>query len=335
MKLMGVEFGPVLDASGVQGRFGEGPPLYQYAKHIGLDFTGSTFIARSTALFERRDDDSSATAASRWVKPLRKYINLRTWMRGIDLRSDDLAGPGAHALLNAFQWQAIAKPFILSFASPAAGAQQRSHELRLFCELLRHYQPGFISRFGLQIEFPSNIGNCTALIGEVGASLKIVREILPAVPLMPKFNVLVSPTTVREMQGYCDAVFISGAVPWGEMPDEINWRAIFGERRGALVTSPLDKFGGGGLSGAPVMPILANWVRSAKRIGLRIPISVGGGILACGNIDTLVAAGLDLTVDAVFICPATVLRPWRVRKIICRAHQLYRCAIHPDDSFDN
>src|SRR3989338_1556485 len=53
MELRGVHFGPVLDASGVRGFFGEGYWHHRYCKPFGLRFDGATFVAKTTTLLPR------------------------------------------------------------------------------------------------------------------------------------------------------------------------------------------------------------------------------------------------------------------------------------------
>ena len=50
MKLRSIDFGHVMDASGVRGWFGDGYPFHRLVVPFGLKFTGSTFVAKTTTL---------------------------------------------------------------------------------------------------------------------------------------------------------------------------------------------------------------------------------------------------------------------------------------------
>ena len=115
-----------------------------------------------------------------------------------------------------------------------------------------------------------------------------------------------------------DLLCISNTIPWGTMPDRINWKKLFGS-----ATSPLEKFGGGGLSGAPLLPLVFEWVTNARAAGLTCPLNAGGGILAPNDAEALFDAGAD----SVFIGSMAILRPWRVRATIRHASVVgERCA---------
>jgi len=51
--MRGIDFGPVWGASGVLGFFGEGYWYHRYWKPFGLNFSGVTFVAKTTTLKER------------------------------------------------------------------------------------------------------------------------------------------------------------------------------------------------------------------------------------------------------------------------------------------
>ena len=77
MKLRGIDFGHVLDASGARGWFGEGHLFHPFIP--GLNFEGSTFVAKTTTLNPnrgnanmRRDGLTARVFPQRAVK-----VNLR------------------------------------------------------------------------------------------------------------------------------------------------------------------------------------------------------------------------------------------------------------------
>jgi dihydroorotate dehydrogenase (NAD+) catalytic subunit len=76
--------------------------------------------------------------------------------------------------------------------------------------------------------------------------------------------------------------------------------------------SPLARFGGGGLSGAPIFPLVRDWVEAAARRQFPVPIVAGGGIMAADDAVALLRAGAA----AVELGSVAIVRPWRVAGII-------------------
>ncbi|QQR79249.1 MAG: hypothetical protein IPJ68_03380 [Candidatus Moraniibacteriota bacterium] len=75
----------------------------------------------------------------------------------------------------------------------------------------------------------------------------------------------------------------------------------------------------GGLSGRPLLPLVEDWVRRARRAGFEDHINAGGGILHPKDVNRLRKAGAD----SVSIGSVATLRPWRLRAIIDRAYDLF------------
>ena len=326
MFLRGIEFGNVFNASGARGFFGEGYPFHRYWKKFGLDFSGSTFISKTTTLNPRLDPSKKEGNM-----PLKKdgitpqefnpeciYVGYRGFVKGFVLNAVGLSGPGAKALLADGRWQLRREPFLISFMSVANSAAERLMELKEFIELLKRYKAAFKSRFGLEINFSCpNVGlHLDELMDEVDKALLIASEL--DVPLVAKFNLLLSSEQAWQIAAHplCDAIDISNTVPWGQLGDRINWKGLFG-----TTDSPLAKFGGGGLSGAPLLPLVCNWItKTVNRHGVRgitKPIIAGGGILGPHDPKLLFEAGAS----AVSAGSIAILRPWRVHRTIQAARR--------------
>jgi dihydroorotate dehydrogenase len=313
MRLRGIDFGHVLDASGVRGFFGEGYPYHRWLGPLGPDFAGATFVAKTTTLFATRGnmplrDDLSP----RERKP--RCVVVKPW-KGAALNAVGLSGPGAAALIADGRWQRRTEPFFLSFMSKEKTADARLEELRCFVALLVAYLPSFQAPLGLQLNFSCpNVGlRQDELAAEIRAALDVAADL--GVPLMPKLSVLAPIPVALDAARHpaCDALCVSNTVPWGALSDRIDWKGLFGSH-----VSPLADLGGGGLSGRPLLPLVVEWVREAVAAGVRAPINAGGGILRADDVDELVAAGAD----SVFIGTMAMLRPWRVRRTIRRATHL-------------
>ena len=313
MKLRGIDFGCVLDASGTEGFFGEG---YPYQKALRINFSGATFVAKTMTLRQRAGNMRMQQDGSLFWWPLKPdCIVVKLW-KGAALNAVGLSNPGAEALLNQGQWQEREEPFFLSFMAVGATREERMKELDGFVRILLRVKKSFHAPFGLQINMSCpNVGLHPEVLVEEAAMVLAAASIL-GIPLMLKFNILLPVEAALEIskRDACDALCVSNIIPWGALPDQIDWAGLFG-----LKESPLKKYGGGGLSGAPLLPLVKRWVKSARFAGITKPINAGGGILHPDDVDTLFEAGAD----SVFVGSVSFLRPWRVRAIIKRARQIY------------
>ncbi|HTK04853.1 MAG TPA: hypothetical protein VL500_04675 [Candidatus Eisenbacteria bacterium] len=310
MRLRGIDFGPVLDASGVRGFFGEGYAHHGLWKPFGLRFKGSTFVAKTTTFAARAGNmPLGDDLRPKHVKPECVVVKFS---RGVALNAVGLSGPGAKALFARGLWQRRVDPFFISFMSVAPTMPERLAEVASFVTEFALHLPSFAAPVALQMNFSCpNVGvDHGAVVEEVSWSLRLASIL--GIPLVPKFNALLPMDAAVEISRlhHCDGLCVSNTLPWGALPDRIDWKGLFGSD-----TSPLAKFGGGGLSGAPLLPLVADWVAAARATGICKPINAGGGILSARDALTLLDAGAD----SVFIGSAAILRPWRVAGIIRRA----------------
>lgn len=311
-----VRFRNVFTASGTLNFFGQGWPHHKAYRMIpGFDFSGSTFIAKTTTLSPRKGN-----------MPLNKKLQPRELLpncikvfpfKGVVLNSVGLSGPGAQVLFSAEKWQKRTKPFFISFMAVSETEKQRLEEMELFVFLLEKQLPFFKTHAGLEINVscPNTEHDPKMLALEARKLLEIFRSRL-SIPAILKINALTATASIKEIaaSGLCDALSLSNTIPWSQLPDEINWRKIF-----KTEISPLAQYGGGGLSGWPLLQIVADKVRRLRKSGITMPIIAGGGILCKRDVAVLKNAGAD----AIAIASVTMLRPWRVKGIINYANQLF------------
>ncbi len=308
MTLRGINFGAVLNASGAQGFFGEGYPYHKAWRFARLTFDKVTFVAKTTTLNQRDGNmpmqPHSITPREFWpecivVKPF----------KGVVLNAVGLSGPGLQWLLDRELWQRMTEPFFMSFMSVEKEAEIRLEETKWYVDKLKPRLRDFKAPVGQEINFSCpNVGlHPEELIGEVAQTLTIMSEL--GVPLVPKFNAMMPPEIARQIAEHpaCDAICISNTIPWGQLPDRIDWKGLFGSEE-----SPLKEFGNGGLSGKPLFPIVREWVIDARRAGLTKPINAGGGVLGPVQAESLLEAGAD----AIALGTIAMLRPWRMRRTI-------------------
>lgn len=306
MILRGIDFGNVFCASGSRNFHGEGWWYHRLLRWMGLDYKGSTLITKTTTLTYRAGN-----------LPLQENLQPQEflpdcikvdWMKGTVLNAVGLSGPGAVRLLHEGMWRAIHEPFIISFMSVGLDRWIRMEELQGFVKLLRNELPEFKAPVGLQVNISCpNVGlDPRELLEEVEDVVDVASDL--GIPVILKINATFSPEAIVAIQNEpFDAISISNTIPWGKMADRINWERLFG-----TTSSPLAVYGGGGLSGAPLLPIVSDWVKKARDLGFRKPIMGGGGILSKKDADLILDAGAT----AIELGSVSILRPWRIRSII-------------------
>ena len=232
---------------------------------------------------------------------------------GIALNAVGLSGPGARFLFETGRWQEREDSFMLSFMSVEKSAGDRLGELYEFIAMFTEYLPEFRGFPALQINFSCpNVGlHPEEVVGEIINALPVARTL--GIPLVAKINLLVNPEIAAKIAEHpaCDAICVSNTLPWGSLPERINWKQLFGTDE-----SPLKKFGGGGLSGAPLFPLLVEWMEKAKRI-ISKPIIAGGGVLSAKDVNIL----SHTRPGAVSLGSIAMLRPWRLASAIRQAHE--------------
>lgn len=323
MNLRGIELGPCLDASGLRGLDGRTGYWFHYLLVIGklwFNFTGSTPVGKT--MTEPPTEGNMPLKKKYPFLPMEwfpKCIWVSLW-HGIALNFVGLTNPGAEVLLRYDQ------PIVISFMSIAKTHAGRLAEARAFTDRLAIWiakRPGVKIVLQLNVSCPNAGHDPADLLHEALLILGIV-EVL-GIPVMVKVNVLAPVEMVRDIAAHsaCDALVCSNTVPFGQNPEgfvnQIDWARYFPDG-----VSPLTKrgFGSpGGASGAVLLPLVAEWIRTIRAAGIDKPINAGGGILKPSDVDTLVRAGLRRGIDSVFISSIAFLRPWNIRSVIRRAHE--------------
>jgi dihydroorotate dehydrogenase len=237
-------------------------------------------------------------------------VDLR---KGIAINAVGLSNFGIARALAKGAWQRRTEPFMLSFMPISRSAEDRLAETAAYLSHLRDALPSFRAPLALQVNLscPNTGEDLRELEEEAADILRILTRL--EIPLLPKFNVLTAPETVARLHERVpiDGVCVSNTIPYGLLKEKIDWERMFG------AVSPLAGLGGGGLSGAPLLPLVREWVAHARRIGLSLPINAGGGILHPAHVRQLFKAGAD----SVSVASVIMLRPWRLPSIIREAER--------------
>ena len=300
----------MFNASGARGFAKEGYWFHTLASPMGLRYGGSTFVAKTTTLMPRKgnmplDDEfrpMSLVPSCVVVKPL----------SGVVLNAVGLSGPGAKTLIA--MWRRKSKSntlgqLVVSFMSVEKSAEDRITEAGAFIEMMKPLVQAVGTDFiALQVNLSCpNVGLDTShLLSEAASVLDRTRWL--GIPTMVKLNALVPPMLATKLASHdaCDAIVCSNTIPWGQHKG-IDWVGLFGAE-----DSPLAAIGGGGLSGKPLLPIVAEWIQGARASGMAKPIVGGGGVLSRKDADVLIDAGAS----AIELGSVSILRPWRVAGII-------------------
>jgi dihydroorotate dehydrogenase len=223
---------------------------------------------------------------------------------------------------NTPRWQARRKPFFLSYAMTESSPEDHLPALGNFLHVLGKELfsfPHLRETVGLQLNLSCpNTEHGIELLEEEGIkALDMVRVSGISIPVVLKLSVTTPVTTAVKLALHpaCNAIIVSNTLKWGEIPEKINWKKLFGTD-----ISPLAHFGGGGLSGRPLLPLLLEWLEEAKRVGFPKPINAGGGILGPKDVDEVFGRGAQ----GISLGSIVMLRPWRMTKTIARAHVLAR-----------
>lgn len=325
MLLRNIPFSPVSNASGGRNFFGDGypfhgfwnaltKPLRVFGAHIGLTYEGANFVAKTTTLKARKGNLPLVGDSTTPSELIPKCIVVKPRHMAV-LNKVGLSGPGLERLLVSNRWQQRSQPFFLSFMATGATMAERLQDTEEFANQLALRLSTFNTSIGLQVNFSCpNVehGQQDELLVEVVNTLDVFAKYLRDVPLVPKFSVELDPAIAVKIAKHdaLDAMVVSNTIPWGKYPNRIDWNRIFGSDQSPL--AQLDGPGGGGLSGAPIFPLVCEWIHSARQVGLKKPVFACGGILSPFDVRVVADAGAS----GIEVGSASILCPWNVQSII-------------------
>lgn len=309
MRLRGIDFGYVMNASGARNFFGQGYWFHHWLRPMGLSFDNSTFVAKTTTLEPRKGNMATENDDGMTPKKLFPDCIVVNHRKQTVLNAVGLTGPGAEVLLASGLWQGMRYPFFISFAALSDSVESRLNEYKAFMALLKPHLRHFLAPVGLEINLVCP--NKEHVSMPTGEEIWEVLNILSGlhIPLVLKMNILMdySMGIHAERHWACDAICISNTIPWDALPDFIDRNAWFG-----TTISPLKKYGGGGLSGSTLFSLVIGWIRGVRAGGFHKPIIGCGGIMRWQDACLMLDAGAD----AIQIGSVAILRPWRVKSII-------------------
>jgi dihydroorotate dehydrogenase len=327
MKLAGIEFGNVFTASGARGFFMEGYWHHKIFKLLlpGFDFKGSTFIAKTVTLSERMpkmNEKGGKLGNLPLNKKTLRSIELFpdcikvSLLKGDALNAVGLTNLGALRMFRLGIWQKIKKPFGISFMALGPTQHDRLIETVLFRNILGRNLPNFSAPVFWQINKSCPNTNHDPL----ELTYDILGELEPAsklgIPIGVKINALTPVKTMRSIADseLCSFIEIPNTLPFGKMPKIVNWKNKYGE------VSPLAKYGGGGYSGPENFQLALEWIREARRQGIKIPI-ICGGVSCKKDVEKAKKAGANAVAFARITM--TPFHAWKIKGIIQHANKIF------------
>ncbi len=314
-----IDFGPVWAMSGLLNFFGEGWPYHKLIKIFGVNFNHVTLVSKTTTLL-----------ANKGNMPLKKNLMpaelipksvYQNFFRRHALNAISLSGPGAEEILSSPKLREKTTPFQLSFMSAADSEIERLDEFEKFIKILLREFPNYRARVGLQLnvtcpniahdnpqreEILKMLDMCDPLIEKgIAIILKISVE-------MPTQNIIV----LGEHKN-CHAICTSNTVNFGNLPEKINWQKLF-PNGSPLLKRNLNVKKPGGLSGAPLLPLVIEQIKALRQAGFTEHINGGGGILYKNDVDKIIDAGAD----SISLGSVAFLNPLAIPGIIKRAKEL-------------
>ncbi|MEJ0001791.1 MAG: hypothetical protein WDN09_01210 [bacterium] len=325
MKLKNLDFRTyVFGQSGVQGFYGgyEYPhqKLFRYIpgySYRGMGLVAKTITAEPRTYPEKSNTPLKGYKLTSWL-PKSIWVSIRSFFGGYMLNAMGIPNEGAKKALERLWWQPYGKPFQISFAPEGKTVAEKVADTRKFCNFLKWYMP-FNYRYAIQVNLscPNTEVKHKQDTAEAIAILSAIGEALPHVRIIPKFDLLVEPETVSALKHYCDAFCIGNSLPFGRILPESWWKRQFPHG------SPLEKrFKGfsGGLSGAPLFPLLVKWLKRMQAHDSDVIIIAGGGIMQKKDILRLSHFGI---VHGIALGAVATLRPWRLQSLIDYGNKIF------------
>lgn len=315
-----IDFGPVWGMSGLFNFYGQGWPYHRFLKIIGVNFKGVTLVSKTVTLLPR-PGNMPLNKNLMPVELIPKSVYLNFW-HGYALNAVSLSGPGAEEILSSTELKKKTEPFQLSFMSVAETEEERLKEFDGFISILLREFPKYKTQIGLQLNVTCpNTENHNPELQEIITMLDICATLVEkGIAIILKISVEMPIQNILTLGAHknCHAIATSNTVNFGNLPEKINWEKLF-PNGSPLLKRNLNIAKPGGLSGAPLLPLVIEQIRALRKAGFAKHINGGGGILYKRDVDKLKNAGAD----SISIGSVAFLRPLAIPGIIKHARELF------------
>ena len=347
LKRNGMILGKVIGASGATGFYSRKEyPNQKIFEYIPGYVLKGMYKRTKTATLEKeignlRFKEDGITLADRFPDCI--YVDF---FKRFILNAVGLSNPGIIELLRRGIWQQWSESFIISIAAIKGSTFERAEEISEIAKIIKMHLKEFCGFFAIEINesCPNKKDGQNSSTKEILLHLEIVSSILEDIPLIPKISLLTSPEEARKISEHpaCDAISLTNSIPFGAMPEEINWEWLFRPNGSGFVDasgffssvectywdpegktqSPLARYGGGGLSGKPLFNPGCNWLKKAEHVDILKPLIMGAGINNEHDVEIL--SKFQPMVQAIAPSSAMILSPWNMKSIIDAGNKLFK-----------
>ncbi len=157
MILRGIRFRNVFNASGARGFAKEGYWFHNLWRRFGLNYAGSTFVAKTTTLNSRMGNMAFSSKTLQPQNLVPKCIIVKP-IAGVTLNAIGLSGPGLQRLIP--HWEPMKdEAFFISYMSVETTAEARIDEARRFVSRLINNYHKLPTKIGIQVNLSCpNVG---------------------------------------------------------------------------------------------------------------------------------------------------------------------------------
>jgi dihydroorotate dehydrogenase len=309
--------------SGVMGFFGR-VVLFEYLYQLfywlipGYTFRNCIFVAKTVTLEPRKGNTELRGFRIRRFFPKSIWISFHSWWHGYMLNAVGLSNPGLSSILNEYEWQRRTDNgdyFHISIQLDKTSPEEVKQEIIKICNLLRGKMYSKHQAYAIQLNksCPNTGEKMAEEVSAIITELKTFNQYLPEIKVWVKFNALISVKVLKELVPHCEGFVISNTIPFGACPELIDWKKLFPggesplrERLGQINGEWFD----GGLSGAPVFPVLVRCLSRIENSYLNTKIIAGGGVMS--KRDVAILKEFDCVNEGISLGTVGLLRPHSV-----------------------
>lgn len=329
---------PVIAASGVLGFAGEGYKHYKIFNILTFGLFNYilknciVFQSKTTTAFANKGNAELAQDGFSLKRMMPNCVATNVW-KGWMVNNFSLSGPGLEFFLKQGVWHEITKEFHLSIMLIGKTAEERKKEALHIVSLLRWDVYKFKAYRSARIFLNWNI-SCPNTGHEAQAdflnSFEEEYQILSrlGLPILVKVGWQFPVEVAKKLQKfqYIYGFVAINTIPFNELPYKTKQKYFKIDGDGGFI-SPLDKYqdtfnvkGRGGVSGHPIREYALEWIKKARKAGIKKPIIGGGGIMNPYNVWQFKKAGAT----AIALGSGISLRLWNLSLIVWAANIFFK-----------
>jgi dihydroorotate dehydrogenase len=285
-------------SSGGRGFYGEGYWWHWFFK-IFLLYLGAGLITKTITL-DPREGNMKLSPHGKMLQWFPDCVKVYPWL-GLVVNAVGLSNPGWHRFSFNFNYSGVKKGEVI--VSLTTTNNLASEVVDMITSNVM-WQSNVLSEVNL---------GCPNTGEGVNTFLKLGANILDNIEDGDGVIINVGPTANTEAiinlanHPMCLAISVCNTIPYDEAPGWLQAQV-----------KPMYNYApsGGGISGWPLLPFVAQKVLELRKAGITKPIFAGGGITRLRDIDVLANVG----VSSVKLGTVSMLAPWKVQMLIWYAN---------------